>query len=71
VAAADREDAMNPLERLKALTKPMSPQEVNAFLVRHYGALSRETACDGDDALPPEDLVQIENRPERPGRGVK
>jgi len=51
---------MTPLERLKSLTRPMAPAEVDAFLVRHYGALSRENISSDESALLPEDIAQLE-----------
>ena len=44
---------MTPLERLKALTRPMNQQEFDAFLLKHYGALSRENVSARDSALLP------------------
>jgi hypothetical protein len=60
VAAADREEGMTPLERLKTLTRPMNRQELEAFLMKHYGALSRENVSADETALLPEDLAHLE-----------
>lgn len=51
---------MTPLERLKALTRPMDRLELEAFLVSQYGALSRENVSSDESALLPDDLAQIE-----------
>jgi len=50
---------MSPLERLKALTRPMDRQELEAFLMKHYGALSRENVSSYEAAVLPEDLAQL------------
>ena len=50
---------MTPLERLKTLTRPMDRQELEALLLTHYGALSRENVSSDDDALLTEDLAQV------------
>ena len=38
----------------------MNPQEEKAFLLAHYGALSRENVSADEAALMTEDLAQIE-----------
>ena len=52
---------MTPVERLKALARPpLNQHELDAFLMMHYGALSRENASGDETALLPEDLAQLE-----------
>ena len=51
---------MTPVERLKALTRPMNQHELDEFLLKHYGALSRENVSADESALLPEDLAQLE-----------
>jgi hypothetical protein len=51
---------MTPIERLNALTRPINQHEFDAFLLMHYGALSRENASGDETALLPEDLAQLE-----------
>lgn len=41
---------MTPLERLKLLTRPMNQVELEAFLLEHYGALSRENVSSDETA---------------------
>lgn len=59
LGVADKEEGMTPLERLKTLTRPMDRQELEAFLLTHYGALSRENVSSDETALLPEDLAQL------------
>jgi hypothetical protein len=52
---------MTPLERLKVLARPMDHSELEVFLVKRYGALSRENVSSDETALLPEDIAQLEN----------
>jgi len=56
---ATSEKSMTPVERLKALTRPMNQQELDAFLLKHYRALSRENVSSDETVLLPEDLVHL------------
>ena len=51
---------MTPLERLKAITRPMDQQELAMFLMMRYGAVSRENVSANESALSQEDLAQLE-----------
>jgi len=53
---------MTPLERLKSLTRPMGRQELEKFLVTHYGATVRENVSSDESALLQEDIVQLEQQ---------
>ena len=57
---ATSEKSMTPIERLKALTRTMNRQELDAFLLKHYRALSRENVSSDETVLLQEDLAALE-----------
>jgi len=57
---ATSEKNMTALERLKLLTRPMNQQELDAFLLKHYGALSRENVSSDESALLPDNLASLD-----------
>jgi hypothetical protein len=56
MAAAVKEEivTVTPMERLKVHTRPMNQQELDAFLVQHYGSLGRENVSADETALLPD-----------------